>query len=282
MLCRNALISGPVLGMCNQFEGEGGAGGGEGAGAAAAADVETDVEADAREDTGEYKGGGEGGGEGESTGAGAGVRGPALVAIGDGLRGGEMIVGRSSGRVSIGTRAMRVRVCRRGCCGAERVNRDRAGSPGSKSCKGGRAVNELNVGAKSRGEWKEVFVLGVGGGLDWVCVSGCVVRILGAPKREYSGPEVLESGSRSGTDASTERVRLWTSRRLLPVRVVTSLEDEPSACLFLRLEALRRAKGTTMRTKATTKITPPTAATMMMASLLLDDDWWVEDGVALC
>ena len=270
MLCRNALISGPVLGMWSQFE-EGGAGGGEGT--AAAADVETDVEVDAREGTGECKGGGEGGGEGESMGAGAGVRGPVLVAIGDGLRGGAVAVGRSSGRVSMGTRPMRARVCRRGCCGAERVNRDRTGSPGSESVKGGRAVNELNVGAKSRGEWKEVFVLGVGGELEWVYVSGCAVRIPSVPKREYSGPEVLESGSRSGTEASTERVRLWTSRRLLPVRVVTSLEDEPSACLFLRLVARRRAKGTIMRTRATMKITPPTAATMMIASLLLDEAW---------
>lgn len=53
------------------------------------------------------------------------------------------------------------------------------------------------------------MVLGVGGELDWVYASGCVVfRTVSVPKREYSGPEVLKSGSRSGTDASAETVRL--------------------------------------------------------------------------
>jgi hypothetical protein len=47
------------------------------------------------------------------------------------------------------------------------MNRDRGGGPGSKSAKGGgRSANELNVGAKSWGEWREMFVLGVGGVLD--------------------------------------------------------------------------------------------------------------------
>jgi len=172
---------------------------------------------------------------------------------------------------------MRVRVCRRGCCGAERVNRDRDGSLGSGSDKGGRAENELNVGAKSRGEWREETVLGVGGVLGWVYASCCVlVRMASVPKREYSGPEVLKLGSRSGTDASAETVRLWTSLRLLRVVDVTSLEDEPSACFFLRLEARRRAKGTIMRMRATMRRIPPTTATMMMVRLFLE---W---GVATC
>ena len=145
MLLRNAPINGipAVFGMCSQFEGEGAAGGGEGARATEAAD--------AREDTCE----GEGEGEGERERERAGAYGLELVAIGDGLRSGEMFIARSSGRGSMGTRAMRVRVCRRGCCGAERVNRDRDGILGSESGKGGRAENELNVGAKSRGEWRE-------------------------------------------------------------------------------------------------------------------------------
>lgn len=147
-------------------------------------------------------------------------------------------------------------------------------------------MNELNVGAKSRGErlWREEVELGVGGGFDWVYVSGwVVVRMASVPKREYSGPEVLKSGSRSGTDASAETVRLWTSVRLLKVVEVTSLEDEPSsACLFLRLEARRRARGTIMRMRATMKRIPPIAATMMMASLFLGDEWGVEGEVAVC
>jgi hypothetical protein len=49
------------------------------------------------------------------------------------------------------------------------MNLDRGGGPGSKSAKGGgRSANELNVGANSRGEWREVFVLGVGGVPDRV------------------------------------------------------------------------------------------------------------------
>ena len=194
MLCRNALISGipPVLGMCSQFVGEGDVGGGEGVAAA-------------REDAcvGE--------GERGCGRAGSGAGRPVLVAIGDGLRGGEVPIARSSGRESMGTRAMRVRVCRRGCCGAERTNRDRDGSLGSESGKGGRAENEVNDGAKTRGEWWEELGLEVDIGLDWENASGCVVvRAESVPKREYSGPEVLKSGSRSGTDASAERVRLWT------------------------------------------------------------------------
>jgi len=147
MLCRNALISGipAAFGMCSQFEGERGAGGGEGAGAAA----DEDACEDARE------GEGEGEGKGESAGASTGAWGPVLVDVGDGPRDGEVSIARSSGRVSMGTRAMRVRACRRGCCGADRVNRDRDGSLGSESSKGGRAVNDLNVGAKSRGEGGE-------------------------------------------------------------------------------------------------------------------------------
>jgi hypothetical protein len=156
------------------------------------------------------------------------------------------------------------------------MNRDRDGSLGSESCKGGRAENELNVGAKSRGEWREELVLGVGGELDRVYASGCVVfRTVNVPKREYSGPEVLKSGSRSGTDASAEMVRLWTSPRLLRVADVTSLEDEPSACFFLRLDARRRAKGTIMRMRATMKTTPPMAATTIMTSLFLVGEWGV-------
>ncbi len=124
-------------------------------------------------------------------------------------------------------------------------------------------------------------MLGVGG-LDWVYASGCIVRVDSVPKRERSGSEVLKSGSRSGTDASAEMVRLWTSLLLWRVVDVTSLEDEPSACLFLRLEARRRAKGTIMRTRATMKRTPPTAATMMMGSLFLFGEWGAEDGVAVC
>jgi len=159
------------------------------------------------------------------------------------------------------------------------VNRDRGGGPGSRSGKGGRAENELNVGAKSCGELK---VLGVGGVvLDWGYVSGWVVRVPSVPKREYSGPVVLESGSRRGTDASTERVRFWTSLRLLTVVEVTSLEDEPSTCLFLRLRVRRRAKRTIMKTRAIMRRIPQTTATMMMVRLLLVDDW-VEVGVALC
>jgi hypothetical protein len=163
------------------------------------------------------------------------------------------------------------------------VNRDRGGGgPGSGSDKGGgRGENELNVGAKSCGEFKEMVVLGVGGEPDWGFVgSGWVVRIPSVPKREYSGPVVLESGSRRGTDASTERVRLWTSLRLATVVEVTSLEDEPSTSLFLRLRARRRAKRTITKMRTMVKRRPQTAATMMMVSLLLVDVW-VEDGAAL-
>jgi len=164
------------------------------------------------------------------------------------------------------------------------MNRERGGGPGSDSGNG-RAENELNVGANSRGEWREVVVLGVGGVLEGVYdESCCAVRIPSVPKREYSGlaEVVLVSGSRSGTDASTEIVRLWTSLRLLMVVDVTSLEEEPSACFFLRLAARRRAKGTTMRTRATMKIMPPTAATMMIVSVLfLAGDWLDEEGVEL-
>lgn len=120
-------------------------------------------------------------------------------------------------------------------------------------------------------------MLGVGGELDWEYASGCVVvSMVSEPKREYSGAGVVKSGSRSGTDASAETARLWTSRRLLKVVDVTSLEDEPSACFFLRLEARRRARGTIMRMRATTKRTPPMVATMMMASLFLTGEWTVE------
>jgi hypothetical protein len=171
MLCRNALIRGipPFLGMCSQLVGEGGPAGGEGARSEAAA---ADVDVDASEDACESRGGGDGGGDGEGAGAGTGVCAGArenfLVTVGDGLRSGVVSIARSSGRVSMGIRAIRVRVWRRGCCGAERMNRDRGGGPGSKSAKGGgRSANELNDGAKSRGEWKEVFpVLGVGGEPD--------------------------------------------------------------------------------------------------------------------
>lgn len=94
-------------------------------------------------------------------------------------------------------------------------------------------------------------------------------------KREYSGAEVLEvSGSRRGTEASTERVRLLRSLRLATVVEVTSLEDERSACFFLRLEARRRAKGTIKRTRATMRRKPPTTATTMITvGLLLVGDW---------
>lgn len=139
-------------------------------------------------------------------------------------------------------------------------------------------MNDLNVGAKRCGERGEETVLGVGGGLDWVYASGCVVSVT---NRECSRSEVLKSGSRSGTDASAETVRLWTSLRLLTVVDVTSLDDELSACLFLRLRARRRAKGTIMRTRATMKRKLPMAATMMMVSLFLLDDRGVEDGVAV-
>ena len=167
MLCRKALISGipPVLGMCSQFVGEGGEVGGEGARVeVAVADVDVDV--DAREGVCMSRGGGgEGDGEGGAgTGVCAGGRKVVLFAVGDGLRSGLVSIARSSGRVSMVARAIRVRVWRRGCCGAERVNRERGGGPGSKSAKGGgRSEKELNVGAKSRGDWEEMFELGVGG-----------------------------------------------------------------------------------------------------------------------
>lgn len=165
------------------------------------------------------------------------------------------------------------------------MNRDRGGGgPVSRSSgKGGRAENELNVGAKRCGEFKEMVVLGVGGVVPdcGYVESGWVVRVPSVPKREYSGPVVLESGSRRGTDASAERVRLWTSLlRLLTVVEVTSLEDEPSTCLFLRLRARRRAKRTIMRTRTMMMRRPQTTATMIMVSLLLVDDL-VEDEVAL-
>lgn len=163
-LCRNALISGipAAFGMCSQLEGEGGAGGGEGEGATADVSVGTDAAVDAREDACE------GEGEEKGAGAGAGAGGPVLVVVGDGRRGGEVSIARSSGRESMGTRAMRVRACRRGCCGEERMNRDRDGSTRSESGKEGCAANDLNVGARSLGERREEPVLGVGGGLDWV------------------------------------------------------------------------------------------------------------------
>ena len=153
------------MGMCSQFVGEGGEVGGEGARVeVAVADVDVDV--DAREGVCMSRGGG-GDGEGEGgagTGVCAGGRKVVLFAVGDGLRSGLVSIARSSGRVSMVARAIRVRVWRRGCCGAERVNRERGGGPGSKSAKGGgRSANELNVGAKSRGDWEEMFELGVGG-----------------------------------------------------------------------------------------------------------------------
>jgi hypothetical protein len=99
--------------------------------------------------------------------------------------------------------------------------------------------------------------------------------MLSGSKREYSGAEVLEvSGSRRGTDASTDRVRFWASLRLATVVDVTSLEDELSACFFLRLAARRRARGTIIRTRATMRRIPPTTATMMiMVGLFLVGDW---------
>ena len=155
------------MGMWSQFVGEGGEVGGEGARVeVAVADVDVDVDVDAREGVCMSRGGGgEGDGEGGAgTGVCAGGRKVVLFAVGDGLRSGLVSIARSSGRVSMVARAIRVRVWRRGCCGAERVNRERGGGPGSKSAKGGgRSEKELNVGAKSRGDWEEMFELGVGG-----------------------------------------------------------------------------------------------------------------------
>lgn len=56
------------------------------------------------------------------------------------------------------------------------------------------------------------------------------------PKREYS-VLVLGSGSRSGTEASTETVRLWSSRRLWTVDEVPLPDVELLTCLGCRLAA---------------------------------------------
>jgi hypothetical protein len=92
------------------------------------------------------------------------------------------------------------------------------------------------------------------------------------PKREYSVPLVFGSGSRSGTDASTEMVRLWTSRRLWAVDEVPELDTELLIFLGLswrRLEARRRANGTRIRMAETMTRKPPTQAMMMIVRLFL-------------
>jgi len=93
-------------------------------------------------------------------------------------------------------------------------------------------------------------------------------------KREYSGL-VVGSDSRSGTDASTEMVRLVTSGRVWPVVDVPLLGVELLASflgLERRFKARRRANGTRTRTRATTKRKPPTEATTMIAVVLLLDE----------
>jgi hypothetical protein len=209
---------------------------------------------------------------------GAGACDSVLVAVGEGTRWDKTSVGKSSGSGSIGMWAMRARACRSGCCGCGR--RDR-GCPGSKSGEGGRAENDLSAGAKRRENGRESVVGVCGGRFDWVVVRDCT-RV--DPKWEDPNSELGSgSGSRRGTDASTERMRLWASRRLCAVVDVPSLEVELWTCLGRRLDALRRANGTITRTRATIKIKPPMAATTMMASLLLsdDDDDVVVDGPAV-
>lgn len=204
-----------------------------------------------------------------------------LVAVGDGPRCGRLSVAESSGSVSIGARAMRVRACRRGGGGEERKDRDDGPGPDpdSKSRGEGRAENDLNEVAKRRG-------IGMGGEsvLEWCGVLGsapafdCAVRDL---KREYS---VLwfGSGSRRGTDASAEIARLWTSRRLWTVVEVPSLDVELLVCLGWRFEARRRANGTRTRIRATMKRTPPMEATMMIARLFWLDGWDAVDDPVVC
>jgi hypothetical protein len=90
------------------------------------------------------------------------------------------------------------------------------------------------------------------------------------------------SCSRSGTDASRERVRLWTSRRLWAVAEVPSLDVELSTCFGQRLDALRRANRTNTRMRATIKIKLPMLAMTIIARLLLFGDDDVVDDPEVC
>lgn len=192
------------------------------------------------------------------------------VLVGEGPRIGEPSVTESSGRVSIGARAMRVRACRRGGCDGGRWDRD---GPGSKSGELGRAENELNEGAKRRGK-RRASVLGPGSAVSGVVTSDCAVKDL---KGEYSVLLAFGSGSRSGADASAEMVRLWTSpRRLWAVDEVSPLDVELLLCLGWRLEARRRANGTRTRMAVTTKRIPPRQPTTMYARLFLLDEGEVD------
>jgi hypothetical protein len=195
----------------------------------------------------------------------------ALVAVGEGTRCGEPFVTESSGSGSIGTWAMRVRACRRGGWGGERKGRDR---PGSKSGEAGRAEDDLNDGVNRRGKRRE-SVLRARGALGGVMVCDCAVA---DPKREYSALPVFGSDSRSGTDASTEMLRLWTSRRLWADDGEPELDTELLTSLGRRLlKARRRANGTRIRMAETRTRKPPTQATMMIVRLFLSGGC---DGVA--
>jgi hypothetical protein len=132
----------------------------------------------------------------------------------------------------------------------------------------------LNDGANRRGMRRGSF-LRARGALVGMAASDCAWA---DPKREYSALPVFRSGSRSGTDASTEMVRLWTSRRLWAVDEVPELDVEPLAPLGWRLEALRRAKGTRIRTAETMARKPPMQATIMIVRLFLFGGCDVVDG----
>jgi len=95
-------------------------------------------------------------GAGEETSEGGDIRTSTVldpVAVEDGPGAGEGSMARSSGSVSIGARAMRVRAWRRGCWGAERPNREGRGAGSEsddESARGGRAEKDLNEGVKRR------------------------------------------------------------------------------------------------------------------------------------
>ena len=118
----------------------------------------------------------------------------------------------------------------------------------------------MNEGANRREKCRESVWRGRGalGGVT----SDCAVV---DPKRKYS-VLVFDSGSRSGTDASTEMLRLWTVDKVPP------LDVELLVCLGWCLEARRRAVRTRRRTTVMMMRKPPMVATMMIARLLLFGD----------
>ena len=89
------------------------------------------------------------------------------------------------------------------------------------------------------------------------------------PKREYSALPVFGSDSRSGTNASTEMVRLWASRRLWADDGESELDTELLMSLGRRFKARRRANGTRIRMAETRTRKPPMQPTTMIVRLFL-------------